>query len=154
MGLTYSILQNKPKKHKNNEEYIDLLAKTFNDKDIKLGTFLLTQKEYIGRPDLVSLAYYGTDQYADIICKLNGIQNPFELNENQWIRVPSVDEIHQYTSMLDNEDWGNNDVNDDQFININATPFQKLKNEERLVGEQIIGDVNKIVDKTNMIVIY
>ena len=34
---------------------------------------------------------YGDDKYADIICKVNGISNPFELNENDIVYIPSID---------------------------------------------------------------
>lgn len=41
------------------------------------------------RPDLVSLAYYGTENYADIICKYNGISNPFSLAKDDIIKIPN-----------------------------------------------------------------
>ena len=53
----------------------------------KTCTFCVVSKEYIARPDLVSLAFYKTDEYADIICKVNGISNPFELNENMVLLI-------------------------------------------------------------------
>jgi len=40
------------------------------------------------RPDLISLSYYGTENYADILCKYNGISNPFSLAKDDLIKVP------------------------------------------------------------------
>ncbi len=40
------------------------------------------------RPDLISFLYYGTENYADILCKYNGISNPFSLVRDQLIKVP------------------------------------------------------------------
>jgi hypothetical protein len=41
------------------------------------------------RPDLISVLYYGTENYADILCKYNGISNPFSLIRDQLIRIPT-----------------------------------------------------------------
>ncbi len=40
------------------------------------------------RPDLISVLYYGTENYADILCKYNSISNPFSLVRGQLIKVP------------------------------------------------------------------
>ena len=66
----------------------DLLSKTWNGSAPMLGKILKVEKYDIARPDLVSLAIYGTDKYGDAICKVNGISNPFELNEGMYILCP------------------------------------------------------------------
>lgn len=90
--LDYPTLANKPQVtlYKDGEKYemVDLLSKVYNGKmDIYGNTFVVT-KEYVARPDLISNSLYGTDMFGDLICKVNGISNPFELNENMVIFAP------------------------------------------------------------------
>lgn len=92
--MNYPILHKKAKtkiyKDGNPYEMYDLLSKTFNETKYS-GKVILVTKEYIARPDLVSYVSYGTDSYADIICKINGISNPFELNEGMCLFIPSIE---------------------------------------------------------------
>ena len=75
--------------------YKDLLCHTLNDEEpIFEGiTFIEVIEDYVARPDLISLAVYGTDKYADIICKINGISNPFELNTGMILLIPSLSNL-------------------------------------------------------------
>lgn len=41
------------------------------------------------RMDLISVSYYGNPNYVDILCKYNGISNPFSLERGQFIRIPN-----------------------------------------------------------------
>ena len=50
----------------------------------------------IARPDLLSYDLYGDELYADILCKLNGISNPLELNEGMIIIIPSPDDLDKF----------------------------------------------------------
>jgi hypothetical protein len=50
----------------------------------------------VARPDLISLATYNDASYADLICKLNGISNMFELNEDDVIVIPTYDYIEKF----------------------------------------------------------
>ena len=90
--LNYDILHNKPTIDINGEEGLDLLTKSLNFVDgTQQGNFLQVNEYYVARPDLISLAVYGDDRYADIICKLNGISNPFELNEKMVLFIPTLE---------------------------------------------------------------
>lgn len=40
------------------------------------------------RPDLISNLYYGTGNFADILCKYNNISNPFSLERDRYIKIP------------------------------------------------------------------
>ena len=42
----------------------------------------------VGRPDLISLKYYGIQSLTDLILKFNGISNPFSLNEGDVLEIP------------------------------------------------------------------
>ncbi len=45
------------------------------------------------RIDLVSIAAYGTDKYADLLMKYNNISNPFTLNADDILFIPTMDTI-------------------------------------------------------------
>ena len=42
----------------------------------------------LGRPDLISLKYYNTHQFTDLILKFNGISNPFAMNAGDELEIP------------------------------------------------------------------
>ena len=158
MALNYSILQNKGKLYKNyedgsSEEFIDLLTPTTQYLDINNADLIMVNEYYVARPDLISLAVYGDDKYADIICKLNGISNPFELNENDLIYVPTMWQLEQ---MLLSKQRASEIVNDNTKLisRQRKLPTQKEKNEKRSPSEQVIGDTNYIVDKSLGVVFY
>lgn len=93
--LEYKLLDHKPLIKKDNEQYQDLLCKTFDETQVFAPTPLIVNKYYVARPDLISLALYGDDRYADILCKINGISNPFELNEDDIIIAPNVEYLNE-----------------------------------------------------------
>ena len=115
---------------------------------------MIVNKYYVGRPDLVSLALYGDDRYGDIICKINGISNPFELQEDTVLIIPNFEFLND---CLYKDSVASDIIKDDkkeyiQFIDKNNK--QKLKNESRSPNEQTIGDSNYIIDKSLGIVFY
>ena len=70
------------------EVIFDLLSQTFGlPKEFDFNV-LVVSKEYIARPDLIALDAYGDTMFADVICKVNGISNPFELNEGMYLILP------------------------------------------------------------------
>ncbi len=153
--LSYKILSNKNKIKLKGEEIYDLLSgPTFVNKKLNNGNFLVVNKYYVARPDLISLACYGEDYYADIICKVNGISNPFELNEDDLLFIPSIDFIRENTKFLNSE---NNDLitdADNEEIVERVSSYQKRPNEERTPNQQLVGDKNFVVDKSLGLVFY
>lgn len=163
MALNYNILQNKNKVKFNSdfdgtsEVYgYDLLSYSFNKDIQQTGAPIEVTKEYIGRPDLISFAKYGTDKYGDIICKINGISNPFELNEGDLIYLPNATILETYiNTRLINVEIPDEFVEDDtETIEKRYSTYQKLKNQQRMPSEQIIGDTNYILDKNSNIIYY
>lgn len=185
--LDYKILNNKPSitmiKDGKREEFIDLLAPTYNRKfKVYMGEPFIINEYYVARPDLISLAVYKTDMYADIICKLNGISNPFELNENMIIYCPDITVINNlHTNKTAPSALINKNATETNGQNSNGTAvnqtmsilnsldmsitssiskdndnddLRKSYNERRSSGEQTIGDTNYIIDKSLGIVIY
>lgn len=154
--LDYNILSMKPDiTIVKDNEYVrckDLTAKVYNGLPYSKGSFVVVEEYYVARPDLISLAMYGTDKYGDVICKVNGISNPFELNKGMLLFVPDVDSLGKIYKANANT----NDVleKDNETIDKKKKRLQKYKNERRTPGEQTVADKNYIIDKTLGIVIY
>lgn len=154
--LDYLILKAKPKLRTKdtNEEYLDLLKQTINPNAMNDHfSICVVNKYYVARPDLISLVYFGTDEYADIICKINGISNPFELNENDCIYIPDIETISRLNTGSHTD--ASELVSDENIESINKQiRTQKLKNERRAPYEQVVGDKNYVIDKTLGLVFY
>ena len=154
--LDYKILKNKGKLYKKNsdgttEEFLDLLTKSCNSMDSTAGDIIIVNKHYIARPDLISVAVYGSDEYADLICKYNGISNPFELNENDVIVLP---QYHEFQNLIDTVNNTTSElVNDDVSDNTNYSSNKK-KSDRRSPAQTTTGDKNFIIDKSLGVVFY
>ena len=154
--LDYTILETKPKIDIDNEQGLDLLSKSIDLDKSMTGQFVEVNEYYVARPDLISLAIYGDDKYGDIICKVNGISNPFELNEGQLIFLPTYETINNLvinenkkkkTEKIDLE-------NETKIATDNKVGAQKRKDERRTPSQQLIGDNNYIIDKSLGVVFY
>lgn len=155
--LNYASLSSKPEMSRQIDgkkvNYKDLLCHTLNDEEpIFEGIrFVRVTDDYIARPDLISLAVYGTDEYADILCKINGISNPFELNRDMILLIPDLSNLTFFYKRKPAS----------AVFDLDSTPisstkrnFQKTKNERRRPSEQTIGSKNFIVDLSNKMIIY
>ena len=157
MALDYLILENKPKisikdKDGNVQECIDLLPATLDSTELNNSMHkCIVNKYYVARPDLISLAFYGTDRYADIICKLNGISNPFEINEDDTLTIPRTEQIMFYSRP---NKQSSELVSDASTINKYKTSKQKELNKKRSPNEQVVGDKNYVIDKSLGLVFY
>jgi hypothetical protein len=186
--LDYGIIGKKQKTTiiKNGEQFdcIDLLTESFNKSTTLTGRPIVVNKHYVARPDLISLAIYSTDKYADILCKINGISNPFELNEDMIIICPYVDILNKLlvsnstgcelvnknASVTNGQNSNgttttnsgnilyNNDITENKEQQIGKQTdnknLQKSPSERRSSSDQVVGDVNYVIDKTLGIVIY
>ena len=131
------------------ENIINLLDTTFLIPDNYAYNIFEVTKEYIARPDLISYDAYGDSMHADIICKLNGVSNPFELNEGMKLVIPSPEYIMDFAvhpSTKDNDiNWG---------ISEKKRNSTKTKQSKRQPNEAIIGDTRFKVDAASGIIIY
>lgn len=109
---------------------------------------------YVARPDLVSLAVYGSDQYGDLICKWNGISNPFELNLGMIICIPPLDWL--YKGVYHHDKHSSDLIYDDNTtIQKPRTSTQRKKSDARSASASIVGDKPAyVIDKTLGLVIY
>lgn len=145
--LDYKILDYKYVINKDNDSYLDLLSNSYTIPYRFDGYPMVVNKYYVARPDLISLAVYGSDEYADIICKINGISNPFELNEGDLIYVPDIETITECCHMADSKE----DIvqpNDNILYQRKNNNYQKKKDERRSANEQVEGDKIFVIDKS------
>lgn len=160
--MNYTILAAKPlikvKDHDDptlEVEIKDLASKVINPDNIySFKTKIhVVEKEYIARPDLISFAIYGTDRYADIICKINGISNPFELNEGMVILVPDISNVNIVNvgqkSALTTDEYNGNTI-----MNIQKSNKKSPLDKRRTPGQQLVTDTLYEIDKKNMTVTY
>lgn len=155
--LNYASLASKPEMSRTIDgkkvSYKDLLCHTLNDEEAVFEgiEFIRVIDDYVARPDLISLAVYGTDQYADILCKINGISNPFELNEGMILLIPNLSTI---TFFYKSRSASATFESDSTPISSTKKNFQKTKSERRRPAEQTVGSKNFVVDLSNKMIIY
>ena len=156
MGLQYKILEKKPIIEHDGLKYKDLLADTINHDVVISGSFVVVNKEYVARPDLISLAVYGTDEYADILCKINGISNPFELNENDIVVIPHIETLQEFcnNNVISSTFISPNNPSDEILNTLGDIKGQKLPDERRSPNELVVGEKNYDVDVENGLIIY
>lgn len=149
--LNYSVLNSKTEIHSDylNESVYNMLDYTFQiPQNYSYNIFEVTS-DYIARPDLISYDAYNDASFADIICKLNGISNPFELNNGMKIILPAPEDINKFIiepSIKDrDENWG---------PQTHSQANMKTKVSKRQANEAIVGDTRFKIDKTNRIIIY
>ena len=146
--LLFSVLNNKDTI---NSDYLggsiyNLLDKTFilHTRGFDFNIFDVSE-QYIARPDLVSKDAYGDSMYADVICKINGISNPFELNEGMKLILPRPEYILDFAIKPPSEEAEQDDIN---------IPIPKQRNIKRSPNEAIIGDSRFKIDSTSGVIIY
>lgn len=136
------------------EEIYNLLDLTFLIPSRYNYNIFTVTKDYIARPDLISYDAYGDETFADIICKVNGISNPFELNEGMKLIIPSPENILDFTRRVQKypgEDLYNS--NNDSAV----TSMQnnvKTKRSKRQANEAVVGDKRFKIDAATGIIIY
>ena len=130
-----------------NEDIIDLCKCTFVLPEQFNYRIIKVTESMVARPDLLSYKIYGNEVYGDLICKINGISNPFELNKDMLLLVPVVEDIDKFFI----KDEYDNHIDDDTNIQ-KAKP--KAKNEKRTANEAVIGDSRFKIDAANRVIIY
>ena len=145
--LQYSVLNNKKEIESDylGETIYNMLDFTFEiPASYTYNVFDVTH-EYIARPDLISYDAYGDTMFADIICKLNGISNRFELNVGMKLLIPSPECIMDFTTQPA-ENWDENSQSSYQPT--------KTKQSPRQANEAIVGDTRFKIDTVSGVIIY
>lgn len=131
-----------------NDTVFNLLDKTFVIPETFEYNVLVVDDQYIMRPDLISLDAYGDTMYADVICKLNGV-NPFEINQNMELILPSPEYITQFVVQPETDE---REVDGDGLVAY--VPVSKSSVEKRKANEAVIGDKRFNIDPINGVIIY
>jgi hypothetical protein len=145
---TYRIFNNKSviKSEHLNEDIYNYLDKTFSiPNKFSYNVMKITDK-YVARPDLLSLDVYGNDMYVDIICKLNGIGNPFELNIDDIVILPTYNDINNF---IIKPNPNSLETKDNKLA-----PNPKTKQEKRKPNDSILGDKRFTIDTKKRVIIY
>jgi len=147
--MNYLVLLNKTEydsKYLKDRLY-NLLDTTFEIPSEFTYDVIRVDKDYVGRPDLISFKAYNDDSYADVICKLNGISNPFELNEGDLLVLPMFSDLQRFLVVPNMQELHDDGEDNDR-------PIAKKKNEKRKANEAVIGDKRFSIDKNKRIIIY
>ena len=145
--IFHTVLNNKKTIHSDwlNQDIYNLGDATFKIPKLYSYEVLEVTERYIARPDLLSKDIYGDTLYSDILCKLNGISNPFELNKGMLLIIPSPDHIMDFMQQVDNTG---------DLIDNLSKPVAKTKKQKRKANEAVIGDSRFKIDSNRGIVIY
>lgn len=155
--ISYPVIANKETNtiagRYNGEEFNDLTTPTFTIPDEFKYQVYVVDDMYTARPDLLSLHIYKTVNYADVLCKLNGVSNPFELNAGMIIIAPDIADLPKfYASPLKNTATEKTALTASGEKTVKS--LQKKKNETRQANSSVIGDKNYKIDKNNKLIIY
>ena len=144
--LFHTVLNNKNIIHSDwlNEDIYNLVDSSFIIPKSYSYEILEVTEKYIARPDLISKDIYGDTIYTDLLCKLNGISNPFELNKGMLLVIPSPDNIMDFMFKPDNTNE----------LDLNNKPIAKAKSDKRIANDEIVGDKRFKLDPNKGIVIY
>lgn len=132
----------------NNSEIVNLLDKTFSIPNEFTYNVIEVPEDCIARMDLIANQIYGDSSFSDLLCKLNGISNPFELNEGDMIVCPNVSDIGNFYYI---ESSYEKEIENDEKVN---KPIPKEVKEKRKPNEAVIGDKRYKVDRANKVIIY
>ena len=146
--MTFRVLENKTIIDSKllKERIYNYLDTTFEIPDDFMFDLVEITDDYVARPDLVSVKAYGSDDYTDLICKINGISNPFELNKGDLLVLPAFEELVRFVVVPNREE-----LEDSETINV---PVSKRKNEKRKANEAVVGDKRFSIDKNRRVIVY
>lgn len=85
------------------------------------------------RPDLISHASYGSQDYTDLLLKYNGISNPFSIGEGQIFFIPDVNDLREIVKVPKKiEDISDVEIDDVESIFVDPKTSQDEKRLEML----------------------
>lgn len=94
-------------------------------------SYYKVSKEMEMRPDKIAYAAHGDMKYAEIILKESGIDNPFAIEFNDELLVPSLNSV--YTNIKDVEDF----MNSGEYENESShqTPYDLVANYHKYIDK-------------------
>lgn len=125
----------------NGENYLDITQPTFAyEYSSAIKSVYRVEQDTVMRPDLISYKFFGTDKYADAICKVNGIFNPFSIEEGKVLVIPDVlNTSKHYKKPQDILNKNNSNISDNeiraQFIDTERMSTKDKSRIERLANK-------------------
>lgn len=112
----------------------DITEPIFKNRDSELTgvmSYYKVSKEMEMRPDKIAYAAHGDMKYAEIILKESGIDNPFAIEFNDELLVPSLNTV--YTNIKDVEDF----MNSGEYENESShqTPYDLVANYHKYIDK-------------------
>lgn len=95
--FNYTIDSKPTIRDKKGNTIVDFVKPLFKKNSDGVADYLIRRidsEKYAMRPDLISMAMYGTDEYAEYILKFSGISNPFSLCEEDVLKIPNETEAY------------------------------------------------------------
>lgn len=136
---------------------VNLLDKTFEIPDDFEAQVYDVSPDYTGRLDLLVEDTYGDTIYTDIIAKLNGISNIYEVNEGDTIVLPLMKELDRFI-VRPAEEWTEagwtKKAGETIPITQKKRPKAKKRSEKRRPNEAVVGDKRFNIDPISKTVIY
>ena len=130
------------------EDIVDLLGATFDIPRSYSFAIVPIEDGYDGRADLIADAIYNDEMYQEILTRVNGPGNPFEMISGQIMVVPTTDMLDDFIQEPAKE-WS------EQYLAKQAAkPKPKARNEKRKPNEAVIGDKRFNIDTQSKIIIY
>ena len=130
------------------EEIIDFLGNTFNIPNDFDAEVVDLESGYEGRSDLISDEAYMDEMYFDVICKLNGFSNPFEVNATSALAFPTGPDLYRFAQ--NPSDLWKESGDKEKTVK----PRAKARNEKRKPNEAVIGDKRFNINGASKIVVY
>ena len=164
--FTYTI-DNKPEiTDAKGNKIINFVTSLFNKNSTYISDYLIRRVDsdkYAMRPDLVSMAMYGTEDYAEYILKFSGISNPFSLCGDDVLKIPN--EQMAYGMMAVNNDEQDTQVDNtlaqirnsfkyyDPSLNMYTKDGQSYRDLKNMKIPSGIIDAGKIQNRTGNIMV-
>jgi len=135
--MQLNLLEKKLKIKKNGVDQVDLLTPSIRYTSYN---FDILDAFYVGedlemRPDLLSKVAFGNTYEWDVICKFNGISNPFAISRNDFIMVPELGwmDLQLHNPIQDNiyQDIRSQYLDEDKYTQID----QKKQEYNKLVKD-------------------
>ena len=110
----------------------------------ELCSYYRVSKDMEMRPDKISTSLYGENKYTEIILKYSNIDNPFSLEEGDFIIAPSFSNV--YYNVKDLNDHEKDDtltdgilysLNYNEFTALNTAMIQDLQKENEELKSRI-----------------
>jgi hypothetical protein len=101
----------------------------YSNPNLQISKIFFVKEEHLCRPDLLSWDAYGLPDYVDIILKFNQITNPFSMDLDDFIVIPSLSSAKKFYQK--DKLKTSKEINDTKSLFIDPTKASK-KDLERL----------------------